>query len=53
MTAYLPVQGASVPFYLHYPFDPNLAFASGWNYFYAFSLLVSAEVSATAVVVDY
>lgn len=32
MTTYLPVQGASVPFYIFRFFEPSLAFAAGWNY---------------------
>lgn len=53
MTTYLPVSGASVPFYIHRFFDPSLAFAAGWNYWYAYAILVSAEVSAASVVLDY
>lgn len=46
MTAYLPVQGTSVPFYVNRYFEPSLAFAAGWNYWYSYAMLVAAEVSA-------
>lgn len=53
MTTYLPVDGASVPFYVHRFFEPSLAFAAGWNYWYSYAMLVAAEVSAASVVIDY
>lgn len=53
MTAYLPVQGASVPFYVNRYFEPSLAFAAGWNYWYSYAMLVAAEVSAASVVIGY
>lgn len=53
MTTYLPVEGASVPFYVHRFFEPSLAFAAGWNYWYSYAMLVAAEVSAASVVIDY
>lgn len=53
MATYLPVEGASVPFYVHRFFEPSLAFAAGWNYWYSYAMLVAAEVSAASVVIDY
>lgn len=53
MTTYLPVEGASVPFYVHRFFEPSLAFAAGWNYWYSYAMLVAAEVSAASTVIDY
>lgn len=53
MTTYLPVAGTSVPSYVHRFFEPSLAFAAGWNYWYSYSMLVAAEVSAASVVIDY
>ena len=53
MTTYLPITGTSVPLYINRFFDPSLAFASGWNYWYAYAMLISAEVSAAAVVIGY
>ena len=34
MTTYIPITGASVPYYINRFFEPSLAFASGWNYWY-------------------
>ena len=34
MTTYIPIAGASVPYYINRFFEPSLAFASGWNYWY-------------------
>lgn len=53
MTTYLPVQGASVPTYINRFFEPSLAFAAGWNYRYAYAVLVAAEISAASLVIDY
>ena len=53
MTTYLPVEGASVPYYVHRFFEPSLAFAAGWNYWYSYAMLVAAEISAASVVIDY
>ena len=71
MTTYMPVQGASAPYYVKHFFEPSLAFAagkshqfsaiinlgpkltmSGWNYWYAYSMLVAAEISAASVVLQ-
>ena len=53
MTTYLPIHGASVPSYVHRYFEPSLAFAAGWNYWYSYAMLVAAEISAASVVIDY
>lgn len=53
MTTYLPTKGASVSYYIDRFVDPSLAFAAGWNYWYAYAMLVSAEVSAATLVVQY
>ena len=53
MTTYLPVQGASVPTYINRFFEPSLAFAAGWNYWYTYAVLVAAEISAASLVIDY
>lgn len=53
MTTWLPVPGASVPFYINRFWDPSLAFASGWNYWYTYAILVAAEISAASIVIDY
>jgi amino acid transporter len=43
MTTYLPIPGASVPAYVNRFFEPSMAFAAGWNYWYAYAMLVAAE----------
>ena len=53
MTTYLPVRGASVPFYIDRYLCPSLAFAAGWNYWYSYAMLVAAEISAASVVIEY
>ena len=53
MTTYLPLEGVSVPYYVHRFFEPSLAFAAGWNYWYSYAMLVAAEISAASVVIDY
>ena len=53
MTTYLPVEGTSVPYYVNRFVEPSLAFASGWNYWYTYAVLVAAEISAASVVIQY
>ncbi|KDQ62539.1 hypothetical protein JAAARDRAFT_30445 [Jaapia argillacea MUCL 33604] len=53
MTTYLPVKGVSVQYYVNRFCDPSLAFAAGWNYWFAYAMLVSAEISAAALVIQY
>lgn len=53
MTTYLPVQGASVPFYINRYLCPSLAFAAGWNYWYSYAMAVAAEIAAASVVIEY
>jgi len=53
MTTYLPVQGASVPFYVNRYLCPSLAFAAGWNYWYSYAMGVAAEISAAGVLIGY
>ncbi|KZT26701.1 hypothetical protein NEOLEDRAFT_1062284 [Neolentinus lepideus HHB14362 ss-1] len=53
MTTYLPTKGASVSYYIDRFVDPSLAFAAGWNYWYVYAMLVSTEISAATLVVQY
>lgn len=53
MTTYLPVGGASPPMYIERFADTSLAFAAGWNYWYAYAFLVPSEITAAAMVVEY
>lgn len=53
MVTYLPLQGITIPYFVRRYVEPSLAFASGWNYWYAYSMLVAAEASAGAILLDY
>ncbi|KAI1358184.1 amino-acid permease inda1 [Xylaria arbuscula] len=53
MTTYLPMKGISIPYFVGRFVDPSLAFATGWNYWYAYAILVAAECTAGAIVVSY
>ncbi|EFY84454.1 hypothetical protein MAC_09511 [Metarhizium acridum CQMa 102] len=48
MCAYLPIRGSIFEFV-----DPALGFAMGWTYFYAGVMLVCAEYSAVATLMQY
>lgn len=51
--SYLPVQGASVPYYATRFFSNSLGFALGWLYCYTWAIAVAYEITAAAVVIDY
>ncbi|KAK4193201.1 amino acid permease/ SLC12A domain-containing protein [Podospora australis] len=53
MTTYLPLRGITLPYFTNRYVDGSLAFASGWNYWYAYAILVAAEASAGAILLDY
>lgn len=53
MTTDLPSEGASVPFYINRFFEPSMAFAAGWNYWYSYAMVVAAEISAAGVFIGY
>ncbi|KAL8733539.1 MAG: hypothetical protein Q9181_003538 [Wetmoreana brouardii] len=53
MSAYVPTEGSSVPLYVKRYVEPSLAFAAGWNYWYAYAMLVASEVSAASVIISY
>ncbi|KAI3325737.1 amino acid permease [Xylariaceae sp. AK1471] len=53
MTTYLPMKGISIPYFVGRFVEPSLAFADGWNYWYAYSILVAAECTAGAIVIQY
>lgn len=53
MVSYLPLKGVSIPYLVNRFLDPSLAFASGWNYWYAYVILVAAEATAGAIVLQY
>ena len=53
MTVYLPMRGITVPYFVGRFVDPSLAFAVGWNYWYAYAILIGAETSAASIVIEY
>lgn len=53
MVVYLPMRGITVPYFVGRFVDPSLAFASGWNYWYAYAMLVGAEATAAGIIIEY
>jgi len=53
MTTYLPMRGITLPYFTDRFVDRSLAFASGWNYWYAYAILVAAEASAGTILLEY
>ncbi|KAG0224210.1 hypothetical protein BGW42_005289 [Actinomortierella wolfii] len=53
MVTYLPMRGITVPYFVGRFVDPSLAFAVGWNYWYAYAMLIGAEATAAGIIVDY
>jgi amino acid transporter len=53
IVTYLPMRGITVPYFVGRFVDPSLAFASGWNYWYAYAMLVGAEASAAGIIIEY
>ncbi|KAI0595991.1 proline-specific permease [Biscogniauxia sp. FL1348] len=53
MVTYLPLRGISIPYFVGRFVEPSLAFASGWNYWYAYAMLVAAEFTAGAIILEY
>ncbi|VUC24931.1 unnamed protein product [Clonostachys rosea] len=53
MVTYLPMRGITVPYFVTRFVDPSLGFAAGWNYWYAYSMLVGAEAVAAGIIIDY
>jgi yeast amino acid transporter len=45
IVTFLPMKGITIPYFVKRFVDPSLAFAAGWNYWYAYSILVAAEAS--------
>lgn len=53
MVTYLPLRGITIPYFVRRYVEPSLAFCAGWNYWYAYAMLVAAEASAGAILLDY
>ncbi|KAI0886757.1 proline-specific permease [Annulohypoxylon maeteangense] len=53
MVTYLPLKGISIPYFVGRFVEPSLAFADGWNYWYAYAMLVAAECTAGGIILQY
>ncbi|KAF1951902.1 amino-acid permease inda1 [Byssothecium circinans] len=53
IVTYLPMKGITIPYFVKRFVDPSLAFAAGWNYWYAYAILVAAEATAGSILLDY
>lgn len=53
MATFLPLKGISIPYFVDRFVEPSLAFAVGWNYWYAYAMLIGAEAVAGAILLDY
>ncbi|KAI5919368.1 proline-specific permease [Camillea tinctor] len=53
MVTYLPMRGISIPYFVGRFVEPSLSFACGWNYWYAYAMLVAAEFTAGAIILQY
>ncbi|TCD66321.1 hypothetical protein EIP91_001470 [Steccherinum ochraceum] len=52
MVAYLPLPGGHITMAGRFV-DPAMSFAMGWNYWYCWTIILPAEISASAVLVNY
>ncbi|CAG9984980.1 unnamed protein product [Clonostachys byssicola] len=53
MTSYMPIKSLTVPYLVDRFVDKSLAFATGWNYWIAYTMIPGAEATAAAVVLEY
>ncbi|TQV95837.1 proline permease PrnB [Cordyceps javanica] len=53
MATFLPLNGAGVDTYATRLLSESFGFAMGWNYWYAYAMLVPFEITAAALVVGY
>ncbi|KAK6462810.1 proline specific permease [Scheffersomyces coipomensis] len=53
MTAFLPLPGNGAQSFVNDYLSSSFGFAVGYNYWYAFSILIAAEVTAAAIVIEY
>jgi len=53
LATYLPLKGITMPYFTDRYVDSSLAFAAGWNYWYTYSIIVAAEATAGAMLLDY
>ncbi|KAL1738913.1 amino acid permease/ SLC12A domain-containing protein, partial [Schizophyllum fasciatum] len=52
MIAYLPIPGGHIKLAERFV-DPALSFTMGWNYWYNWTILLPAELSASAILMNY
>ncbi|KAF9036416.1 amino acid permease [Hymenopellis radicata] len=52
MVAYLPIPGGHIKLAERFV-DPALSFTMGWNYWYNWVIILPAELSASAVIINY
>ena len=52
MIAYLPIPGGHIKLAERFV-DPAFSFTMGWNYWYNWTIILPAELSASAVLVNY
>lgn len=52
MIAYLPIPGGHIKLAERFV-NPAFSFAMGWNYWYNWTIILPAELSAAAVLIDY
>ncbi|KAI0030986.1 amino acid permease/ SLC12A domain-containing protein [Vararia minispora EC-137] len=52
MVSYLPVAGGHIKLAERFV-DPAFAFAMGWNYWYSWVVVLPAELSAAAILIDF
>ncbi|KAF9229501.1 hypothetical protein BS17DRAFT_723335 [Gyrodon lividus] len=52
MIAFLPIPGGHIRLAERFV-DPAMSFAMGWNYWYNWTIVVPAELSAAAILIDY
>ncbi|KAJ3495323.1 hypothetical protein NLG97_g3480 [Lecanicillium saksenae] len=53
MASWLPLRGMTIPYLVQRFVEPSLAFAFGWNYWFAYSMIPPAEATASAVIMEY
>ncbi|ODV64090.1 proline specific permease [Ascoidea rubescens DSM 1968] len=53
MIVYLPLKGMAISGYVDRYVDKSLAFATGWCYWYTFSIVVAAETTAAGLIAQY
>ncbi|KIK71217.1 hypothetical protein GYMLUDRAFT_33353 [Collybiopsis luxurians FD-317 M1] len=52
MVAYLPISGGHIKLAERFV-DPAFSFAMGWNYWYTWTIILPAELSAASVIIDF